>query len=53
MWFFTLRYNHFPGLYLRFKDEVFVGNKPYNAEKLERFLAHEFGEATTMTTFKK
>jgi len=41
------------GLYLRFKNQIFVGGKPYNAEKLERFLADEFGESTTMMAFKK
>ena len=31
---------------MRFKDEVFKGNKPYDVGPLERFLKEEFGEQT-------
>jgi len=33
-------------LYFRFKDQVFVGKRPYDAESLEGFLRHEFGNRT-------
>ncbi|KAI9556928.1 85 kDa calcium-independent phospholipase A2 [Daphnia sinensis] len=33
-------------MYFRFKDQVFVGKRPYNADFLEGFLRAEFGERT-------
>ena len=33
-------------LYLRFKDQVFVGKRPYDADLLEGFLRNEFGQLT-------
>jgi len=33
-------------LYFRFKDQVFVGKRPYDAESLEGFLRQEFGDKT-------
>lgn len=37
-------------LYFRFKDQVFVGSRPYPSEPFEKFLIQEFGEKTTMTS---
>ena len=37
-------------LYFRFKDEVFVGSRPYPSEPLEKFLRQEFGVDTKMTS---
>uniref|UniRef100_H2YF35 phospholipase A2 n=1 Tax=Ciona savignyi TaxID=51511 RepID=H2YF35_CIOSA len=39
-------------LYFRFKDEVFVGSRPYSSEPMEVFLKKEFGEDTTMEILK-
>lgn len=33
-------------MYFRFKDQVFIGKRPYNADFLEGFLRTEFGERT-------
>ena len=33
-------------MYFRFKDQVFVGKRPYNADALETFLKNEFGNRT-------
>jgi len=33
-------------LYFRFKDQVFVGKRPYDADALEGFLRNEFGDKT-------
>ncbi|XP_062589503.1 85/88 kDa calcium-independent phospholipase A2-like [Saccostrea cucullata] len=41
------------GLYLRLKDEVFIGSRPYQSENFENMLKEEFGEDTLMTDFKK
>lgn len=41
------------GLYLRLKDEVFTGSRPYQSENFEAMLKQEFGEQTVMTDFKK
>lgn len=40
------------GLYLRLKDEVFVGSRPYQSDNFEAMLKQEFGEDTVMTDFK-
>jgi hypothetical protein len=40
-------------LYLRFKEEVFRGKRPYNPAPLERLLKQEFGEDTMLTEFTK
>ena len=37
-------------LYFRFKDEVFVGTRPYPSEPFEKFLQQEFGADTKMTS---
>ena len=39
-------------LYFRFKDQVFVGSRPYPSEPFEEFLKLEFGEDTKMTSIK-
>ncbi|XP_046439390.1 85/88 kDa calcium-independent phospholipase A2-like isoform X1 [Daphnia pulex] len=33
-------------MYFRFKDQVFIGKRPYNADHLEGFLRTEFGDRT-------
>ncbi len=33
-------------MYFRFKDQVFIGKRPYNADNLEGFLRTEFGDRT-------
>uniref|UniRef100_A0A183EY09 PNPLA domain-containing protein n=1 Tax=Gongylonema pulchrum TaxID=637853 RepID=A0A183EY09_9BILA len=35
-------------LYLRMKDEIFVGRKPYSEKVIEEFLRIHFGKKTTM-----
>lgn len=35
---------HLQKLYLRLKNDVFVGSRPYNATVLEKFLKQELGE---------
>ena len=37
-------------LYFRLKDAVFVGSRPYPSEPFEKFLQHEFGTDTKMTS---
>ena len=39
-------------LYFRFKDQVFVGSRPYPSEPFEKFLMLEFGKDTKMTSIK-
>ncbi|XP_072168264.1 85/88 kDa calcium-independent phospholipase A2-like [Diadema setosum] len=39
-------------LYMGLKDEVFVGGRPYNSEKLEQFLRDAFGADTPIDKFK-
>lgn len=41
------------GLYLRLKNHVFSGSKPYSAENFETILQQEFGPDTPMTALKK
>ncbi|XP_036313305.1 85/88 kDa calcium-independent phospholipase A2 isoform X2 [Pipistrellus kuhlii] len=41
------------GVYLRMKDEVFRGSRPYESGPLEEFLKREFGEHTKMTDIRK
>lgn len=36
-------------LYLRLKDEVFTGERPYNSDKMESFLKQELGSETKMS----
>lgn len=36
-------------LYLRLKNDVFVGSRPYNSEILERFLRTELGDDSMKT----
>ncbi|XP_035824061.1 85/88 kDa calcium-independent phospholipase A2 isoform X2 [Aplysia californica] len=40
------------GLYVRLKDEVFKGTRPYDPAQFEVFLKREFGEDTVMTDLK-
>ena len=40
------------GLYVRLKDEVFKGKRPYDHTRLETFLKRELGEETVMTDIK-
>lgn len=35
-------------LYLKMKDEIFVGRRPYSEEIIEKFLRMHFGGTTTM-----
>ena len=37
------------GVYVRLKDEVFKGSRPYPAEFFETMLKKEFGESKVMT----
>lgn len=37
-------------LYFRFKDQVFVGSRPYPSKPFEKFLMEEFGENTKMSS---
>ncbi|XP_061191986.1 85/88 kDa calcium-independent phospholipase A2-like [Saccostrea echinata] len=41
------------GLYIRLKDEVFTGSRPYESENFEVLLKEEFGEETVMTDLRK
>ncbi|CAH1794250.1 unnamed protein product [Owenia fusiformis] len=41
------------GLYMRFKDAVFIGNRPYDSQPLEKFMKQEFGEKTRMSDVRK
>ena len=40
-------------LYIRFRDKVFSGKRPYDSARLEEFLKQELGEATTMENISK
>ncbi|GMT03986.1 hypothetical protein PENTCL1PPCAC_26160, partial [Pristionchus entomophagus] len=40
-------------LYIRFKDRVFFGRRPYSEKSLEEFLKKEFGPTTTMDALKE
>lgn len=40
------------GLYVRMKDEVFRGSRPYNSQLFETMLKREFGEHTLMSDLK-
>ena len=40
-------------LYMRLKDTVFAGSKPYSAEKMEQFLKKEFGQETKMRDIRR
>ena len=42
-----IRYNRC--LYFRLKEKVFVGNRPYPTEGLEKLLRDEFGETSVMS----
>lgn len=39
-------------LYFSLKEKVFIGNRPHDAESLEKFLQREMGEDTLMTDIK-
>lgn len=39
-------------LYLRMKDQAFVGSRPYSSEPLENVLKEQLGEFTTMEDIK-
>ncbi|KAF8382013.1 hypothetical protein PRIPAC_71155 [Pristionchus pacificus] len=39
-------------LYIRFKDRVFFGRRPYSEKSLEEFLKKEFGPTTTLDSLK-
>ncbi|GMR32707.1 hypothetical protein PMAYCL1PPCAC_02902, partial [Pristionchus mayeri] len=39
-------------LYIRFKDRVFFGRRPYSEKSLEEFLKKEFGASTTLDALK-
>lgn len=39
-------------LYFSLKDKVFIGNRPHDADSLEKFLQREMGETTLMTDIK-
>ncbi|CAN8003372.1 unnamed protein product, partial [Ixodes hexagonus] len=39
-------------LYFSLKDKVFIGNRPHDADSLEKFLQREMGEDTLMTDIK-
>ena len=41
------------GLYVRLKDEVFKGSRPYPAEFFETMLKKELGETKVMTDIKE
>ena len=41
------------GLYVRLKDEVFKGSRPYPAEFFETMLKKELGETIVMTDIKE
>jgi len=40
-------------LYLRLKDKIFTGERPYSSEKMEEFLKQEFGSDTKMSNLKR
>lgn len=39
-------------MYMRFKDQVFKGLRPYDSAPLETLLKQEFGEATVMSDIR-
>jgi calcium-independent phospholipase A2 len=41
------------GLYVRMKDEVFKGVRPYNSQCFESMLKREFGEETKMADLER
>lgn len=41
------------GIYLRLKDKVFVGERPYSAIVMEEFLKKEFGADTKMNSIQR
>ncbi|PVD38093.1 hypothetical protein C0Q70_00704 [Pomacea canaliculata] len=47
---FSLAY--IKGLYVRMKDEVFKGNRPYSSQLFETMLKREFGEHSVMSDIK-
>ncbi|XP_059178453.1 85/88 kDa calcium-independent phospholipase A2-like [Physella acuta] len=47
---FSLQY--MKGLYVRLKDEVFKGSRPYDAAPFEEMLKREFGEEAVMADIK-
>uniref|UniRef100_A0AC34FUN3 Phospholipase A2 n=1 Tax=Panagrolaimus sp. ES5 TaxID=591445 RepID=A0AC34FUN3_9BILA len=40
-------------LYIRFRDKVFFGKRPYDSGRLEEFLKQELGETTTLEQISK
>lgn len=40
-------------IYMRLKDKVFVGERPYSATVMEEFLKKEFGASRTMGSIIK
>uniref|UniRef100_A0AC35F1Z0 PNPLA domain-containing protein n=1 Tax=Panagrolaimus sp. PS1159 TaxID=55785 RepID=A0AC35F1Z0_9BILA len=40
-------------LYIRFRDKVFAGKRPYDSSRLEEFLKQELGETTTLENISK
>ncbi|KAL8601522.1 hypothetical protein ACOMHN_000464 [Nucella lapillus] len=44
--------HYIKGLFVRMKDEVFKGNRPYNSAPFENMLKREFGETTVMAEIK-
>jgi calcium-independent phospholipase A2 len=40
-------------LYMRFKDKVFTGERPYSSEALEDFLKNELGPSTKMADLRR
>ncbi|KAK3090958.1 hypothetical protein FSP39_016047 [Pinctada imbricata] len=41
------------GMYMRLKDEVFQGKRPYSSERFEELLRQEIGEKMVMTDIKE
>ncbi|XP_076459319.1 85/88 kDa calcium-independent phospholipase A2-like [Babylonia areolata] len=44
--------SYIKGLYVRMKDEVFKGSRPYNSALFEAMLKREFGETSVMSDIK-
>jgi calcium-independent phospholipase A2 len=40
-------------IYMRLKDKVFVGERPYSANVMEEFLKKEFGSETRMGSIER
>lgn len=40
-------------IYLKLKDKIFTGQRPYSAEVMEEFLKNEFGLEKTMSSIEK